>query len=300
MGTPEFAVEPLRRLVDEGYNVVAVIAMPDKPFGRGLKLKGSAVKEYALTVNLPILQPVKLSDPSFVEELRSFNPELGVVVAFKMLPTVIWSMPKYGTFNLHTSLLPDYRGAAPINWAIINGDKESGLTTFMLDKNIDTGDILLREKISISDGENAGSLHDKMMLIGGDLVLRSVDMIATENIIPLPQSNIEESKLRHAPKIFKDDCKIDWNDDISAIYNKVRGLSPYPAAWFEIGNDTFKVYKASKELSDASVIGKVVTDGKLFFKIGCKGGYILIEELQMAGKKRMKIEDFLRGFKGLN
>ena len=298
MGTPEFAVEPLRRLVDGGYNVVAVVAMPDKPSGRGLKLKGSAVKEYAVSVGLPVLQPEKLSNPEFLDTLKSLDLDLGIVVAFKMLPTAVWSMPKFGTFNLHTSLLPDYRGAAPINWAIINGDKVSGITTFMLDRDIDTGDILMRESLSIGDDENAGSLHDRMMLMGGDLVLKSVDMISAGDVKTLPQSTIDNSVQRPAPKIFKEDCKLDWGSNISDIYNKVRGLSPYPAAWCEIKNDTFKIFESQIELSNSSVVGEVVTDGKTFLKVGCDSGYLVIDELQMAGKKRMKIGDFLRGHKG--
>ena len=331
MGTPEFAVEPLRRLVDGGYNVVAVVAMPDKPSGRGLKLKGSAVKEYAVSVGLPVLQPEKLSNTEFLDELRALNLDLGIVVAFKMLPTAVWSMPKFGTFNLHTSLLPDYRGAAPINWAIINGDKVSGITTFMLDRDIDTGDILMRESLPIGDDESAGSLHDRMMLMGGDLVLKSVDLIANGDVKTLPQSSIDTNVQRPAPKIFKEDCKLNWEDNISDIYNKVRGLTPYPAAWCEIGDDTFKIFESHIELFSSEMIGEakqaeevkeieqierieqaeeteqteqireigqIVTDNKKFLKVVCAGGYLVIDELQMAGKKRMKTEDFLRGHKG--
>lgn len=296
MGTPDFAVEPLRRLVEGGYNVVAVVTMPDKPAGRGLKLKGSAVKEYAESVSLPILQPEKLSDPIFVEELRSYSADLGIVVAFKMLPTVVWSMPRLGTFNLHASLLPDYRGAAPINWAIMNGDKESGITTFMLNKEIDTGDVLCRESVAIGDDETAGTLHDRLMLLGGDLVLKSVDMIASGSVTPISQSQIVDSQTRPAPKIFKDDCKLDWGSDVVSLYNKVRGLSPYPAAWCEIGDESFKIFRCRYELGN-STIGETKSDGKSFLKVGCRGGYLIIDELQMAGKKRMLIADFLRGYK---
>lgn len=261
MGTPDFAVEPLRRLIEGGYNVVAVVTMPDKPSGRGLKLKGSAVKEYAQSVSIPLLQPEKLRDEQFVEELRSYAPDLGIVVAFKMLPTIVWSLPKFGTFNLHGSLLPDYRGAAPINWAIMNGDTVTGITTFMLNKEIDTGDVLCRESVEITSTDSAGSLHDKLMYLGGDLVLKSVDMIAHGSVTPMAQSNITDSNIRPAPKIFKEDCKLDWNNDIRTVYNKVRGLSPYPAAWCELNGDIFKIFSTHYELG-SSTIGEIKSDGK--------------------------------------
>lgn len=296
MGTPDFAVEPLRRLVEGGYNVVAVVTMPDKPSGRGLKVKGSAVKEYATSVSLPVLQPEKLRDEAFVAQLFSYQPDLGIVVAFKMLPTVIWSMPRLGTFNLHASLLPDYRGAAPINWAIMNGDKVSGITTFMLDKEIDTGDILCRESVVIEENETAGTLHDKLMYLGGDLVLKSVDMIAGGAVTPVAQSTMMSAPMRPAPKIFKEDCRLEWNNDVKSIYDKVRGLSPYPAAWCEIEGENFKIFSSHYEFCE-STIRKMVTDGRNFLKIGCKGGYLVIDDLQMAGKKRMKVADFLRGHK---
>lgn len=296
MGTPDFAVEPLRRLVEGGYNVVAVVTMPDKPSGRGLKVKGSAVKEYATSVSLPVLQPEKLRDEAFVAQLFSFQPDLGIVVAFKMLPTVVWSMPRLGTFNLHASLLPDYRGAAPINWAIMNGDKVSGITTFMLDKEIDTGDVLCRESVVVEEDESAGTLHDKLMYLGGDLVLKSVDMIAGGGMTPVAQSTMTDTQMRPAPKIFKEDCRLEWSSDVRSVYNKIRGLSPYPAAWCEIEGENFKIFASRYELCD-SEIGKVKTDGKTFLKVGCKGGYLMIDDLQMAGKKRMKVADFLRGHK---
>lgn len=296
MGTPDFAVEPLRRLVEGGYSVVAVVTMPDKPSGRGLKMKGSAVKEYALSVNIPILQPEKLRDTAFVEELSGYAPDLGIVVAFKMLPTVVWSMPRLGTFNLHASLLPDYRGAAPINWAIMNGDKVSGITTFMLDRDIDTGDVLCKESVVIADDETAGTLHDKLMLLGGDLVLKSVDLIAEGGVVPISQSDIKGVDMRPAPKIFKDDCRLDSSRGVVSIYDKVRGLSPYPAAWCEIQGESFKIFRAHYELCESEV-GEIKTDGKSYLKIGCKDGYLLIDDLQMAGKKRMNIADFLRGYK---
>lgn len=296
MGTPDFAVEPLRRLVEGGYNVVAVVTMPDKPSGRGLKVKGSAVKEYATSVSLPVLQPEKLRDEAFVAQLFSYQPDLGIVVAFKMLPTVIWSMPRLGTFNLHASLLPDYRGAAPINWAIMNGDKLSGITTFMLDKEIDTGDVLCRESVVVEESETAGTLHDKLMDLGGNLVLKSVDMIAEGAVTPVAQSTMMTTTMRPAPKIFKEDCRLEWYNDVKSIYDKVRGLSPYPAAWCEIEGENFKIFSSHYELCE-STVGKMVTDGRNFLKIGCKGGYLVIDDLQMAGKKRMKVADFLRGHK---
>lgn len=296
MGTPDFAVEPLRRLVEGGYSVVAVVTMPDKPSGRGLKMKGSAVKEYAQSVNLPILQPEKLRDTAFVEELSSYAPDLGIVVAFKMLPTVVWSMPRLGTFNLHASLLPDYRGAAPINWAIMNGDKMSGITTFMLDRDIDTGDVLCKESVEIEGDETAGTLHDKLMLLGGDLVLKSVDLIASGGVVPTSQSEMKGGEMRPAPKIFKDGCRLEWSSGVVTLYDKVRGLSPYPAAWCEIDGDNFKIFKTHYEICESEV-GEIKTDGKSFLKVGCKDGYLWIDDLQMAGKKRMSIADFLRGYK---
>lgn len=299
MGTPDFAVEPLRRLVEGGYNVVAVVTMPDKPSGRGLKLTPSAVKEYAVSQGLKVLQPEKLRDEAFLEELRTLEIDLGIVVAFKMLPTVVWSMPKFGTFNLHASLLPQYRGAAPINWAIMNGDKESGITTFMLDKDIDTGDIIAVKEVSIADTDTAGILHDKLMIEGGELVLKSVDKIAEGKRDYIPQHTVTEGiELRPAPKIFKEDCKIDWSADIDTLYNKVRGLSPYPAAWFEHEGICYKVFEVTKEATNHDKpFGEVVSDNKTFIKIACAGGYIDIKELQMAGKKRMKTKDFLLGNK---
>lgn len=299
MGTPDFAVEPLRRLVEGGYNVVGVVTMPDKPSGRGLKLTPSAVKEYAVSQGLTVLQPEKLRDETFLEELKALDIDLGIVVAFKMLPTVVWSMPKLGTFNLHASLLPQYRGAAPINWAIMNGDRESGITTFMLDKDIDTGDIIAVQKVAIADTDTAGILHDKLMVEGGELVLQSVDRIADGKRDYIPQNTInKEVTLRPAPKIFKDDCKIDWRGDMDAIYNKVRGLSPYPAAWFEHEGVTYKIFEVSREEAvHNKLFGEIVTDNKTFIKVACQGGYININELQMAGKKRMKTKDFLLGNK---
>lgn len=301
MGTPEFAVEPLRELHQLGYNIVAVVTMPDKPAGRGQKLTASAVKQFAVNNNLPILQPERLKDETFIKELERLNVDLGIVVAFKMLPQVIWAMPKLGTFNLHTSLLPQYRGAAPINWAIINGDTQTGVTTFMLDKDIDTGAIIGNKKTDISSLETAGNLHDKLMRLGADLVIETVDKIASGDTDLIIQSSIESEDLRSAPKIFKEDCKIDWSRPIDDIYNKIRGLSPYPAAWCELDGHVFKIFETAKELSSHSLdFGKVVSNGKDLIKVACNGGYIIISQLQLSGKKRMETIEFLRGFRSFD
>lgn len=298
MGTPDFAVAPLKRLHESGYNIVAVVTMPDKPAGRGLKLKSSPVKEYAIANNLELLQPEKLKDEDFISKLTSLNIDLGIVVAFKMLPKIVWSLPKHGTFNLHASLLPQYRGAAPINRAIMNGDKFTGVTTFMLDKDIDTGDMILSHKLDIGDDETAGELHDRLMNIGSDIVVKTVDKIAEGNIKFITQSSFKDSELKPAPKIFREDCIIDWSDNIDAIFNKVRGLSPYPAALSTINGFDFKIFDVEKQY-DSSVCsyGDFSTDAKSFLKISCNGGYISLKELQMAGKKRMDIVSFLRGNK---
>ena len=296
MGTPEFAVEPLRRLYSNGYNIVSVVTMPDKPAGRGQKLKPSPVKEFAVENNIPLLQPEKMRDQEFLEQLKALESDLAIVVAFKILPEIVWSMPKFGTFNLHTSILPQYRGAAPINWAIINGDKFSGVTTFMLDKDIDTGAIIGSSRTDISEQDTAETLHDRLMDIGSELVLVSVEKIAKGDIKPIAQTEMETESLRPAPKIFKEDCEIDWNGDIDTVYNKIRGLSPYPAAWAMIKEHYFKIFRTEKEYCDHNhLTSEVLSDGKTFVKVACRGGYINILELQMAGKKRMEIKDFLRG-----
>ncbi len=297
MGTPDFAVASLQSLYEKGYNIVAVVTMPDKPSGRGQKVRGSAVKEYAASVGLPILQPEKLSSPDFIETLRALNPDLGIVVAFKMLPTAVWSLPRLGTFNLHASLLPDYRGAAPINWAVMNGDIISGVTTFMLKHEIDTGDIIAQSEVEITDMDTAGTLHDKLMVIGSELVPQSVDIVASGALVLKPQNEINGSAERAAPKIFKEDCKLNWDLSIEALHNKVRGLSPYPAAWCEINGETYKIYTTEIEKNAKSVEGEVKCDGKSLLKIGCDGGYLIIKELQLAGKRRMTTEELLRGKK---
>lgn len=297
LGTPDFAVPSLAKLVENGYNIVAVITAPDKPAGRGLQMQQSPVKKYALTQNIPVLQPEKLKNPEFLEELKSYKADLQIVIAFRMLPEAVWNMPRFGTFNLHASLLPQYRGAAPINRAIMNGEEETGLTTFFLQHEIDTGHILLQEKMHIAEDETAGELHDRMMLTGADLVLKTVQAIENNALSPIPQK--EDEHVKHAPKIFKDDCRIDWNSDINQIHNHIRGLSPYPAAWTTLQGKNFKIYKAKKE--EASHIysaGKILTDGKTYMKVAAQGGFIHLLEVQTEGKKRMPVSEFLKGFQG--
>lgn len=304
MGTPDFAVEPLKKLVEGGYNVVGVITMPDKPIGRHQnELSSSPVKQYAVANGLPVLQPAKLKDPDFIEELRNLKADLQIVVAFRMLPEVVWNMPRLGTFNLHAALLPQYRGAAPINWAIINGDTETGITTFFLDHDIDTGSVIQRVPVPILDTDNAEDVHDKLMYLGSDLVIETVDNILKDNIHPIPQSELTtDEPLRPAPKIFKETCRIDWNKGVKYTYDFVRGLSPYPAAWTELTcngkKSVLKIYAATKEFNDSPTepLGTVITNGKTFLKVALSDGYLKLETIQLAGKKRMQITNFLRGF----
>ncbi|MBQ8760714.1 MAG: methionyl-tRNA formyltransferase [Bacteroidales bacterium] len=304
-GTPEFASSQLEAIISAGYEVVAVVTVPDKPAGRGKKIQCSDVKETALKYGLPIMQPVSLKAPEFLEELSSYNADLFVVVAFRMLPEVVWSMPPKGTFNLHASLLPQYRGAAPINHAIINGEKETGLTTFILDKEIDTGEIIKQEIVKIEDDETAGSLHDKLMLLGNKVVVETIKMIEEGKVNSQSQQSIiqrDNIVLKPAPKIFKEDCKIDWTKDAKSIYDFIRGLSPYPAAHtqFVSENDTvldlkiFEVTIEEKNQDDVELF-QVKTDGKSYLKVALKDAFINIKVLQQAGKKAMPIEDFLRG-----
>ncbi len=301
MGTPEFAVPPLRKLIEEGYNVVAVVTAPDKPAGRGLHMQPSAVKAYAVSVGLPVLQPEKLRDEGFVGQFMALKPDLGIVIAFRMLPEIIWSAPSLGTFNLHASLLPQYRGAAPINWAVINGEQQSGLTTFMLNAEIDKGAIVAHLPVRIWPQDTAGVLHDRLMGFGPQLVLQTIDKIASGQAQYLPQSAPEES-LKPAPKIFKEDCRIRWDRPGEIVRNLVRGLSPYPAAWSELmpvtGGETVavKIFESHFEVATPAAPGTVVTDDKTFLKVACADGYLYIDELLAAGKKRMGVEDFLRGF----
>ena len=306
MGTPEFAVESLRRLVEGGYNVVGVVTMPDKPMGRhGSVLQASPVKQYAESKGLKVLQPVRLKDEGFVEELRSLRADLQIVVAFRMLPEVVWSMPPLGTFNLHASLLPQYRGAAPINWAVINGDTETGITTFFLQHEIDTGQIIQQVRVPIADMDNVGIVHDKLMMLGGQLVVETVDNILSGTVKAIPQEQFmkENEELRPAPKIFKDTCRMDWSKPLKQVYDFVRGLSPYPAAWTELVQPdghrlVLKIYEAVKvPAMHALPHGSVHTDGKTFFHVAVEGGYLSLLTLQLAGKKRMGVADFLRGYR---
>lgn len=303
MGTPDFAVESLRKLVENGYNIVGVITAPDKPAGRGYKLQQSAVKEYAVSLNLNVLQPVNLKDEQFIEELRSLEADIQVVVAFRMLPEVVWDMPPKGTFNLHGSLLPQYRGAAPINWAVINGEKETGVTTFFLKHEIDTGEIIFREKVVIEPNDNAGVIHDKLMVIGADLVQKTIDAVIDGSADATPQEELFENaaELRPAPKIFRETCEIDWTKPAKEIHNHIRGLAPYPAAWtlFEVGGKmvNFKIYE-SEIISESHDLapGTIVTDNKTTLRIAVQDGFIDILELQMSGKRKMKTRELLNGF----
>ena len=300
MGTPEFAVPSLDKLLQSEYNIVGVITAPDRPAGRGMNVQQSAIKKFAAEKGLQILQPVKLKDPEFLQQLQSLKADLQIVVAFRMLPEVVWNMPPMGTVNLHGSMLPQYRGAAPINWAIINGEKETGATTFKLQHQIDTGNILLQQKIIIGDDETAGELHDKMKAVGADLLLRTVNGLINESLTETPQSSSDQEGqtiLREAPKLSTENLKINWNKNVGEIYNLIRGLSPYPAAFTLLNNKTLKIYKSQKEIiQPISAEGNFETDKKTFLKFACTNGYISIKELQLEGKKRMSIEDFLRGF----
>jgi methionyl-tRNA formyltransferase len=297
MGTPEFAVPALEKLVAAGWNVVGVITAPDKPQGRGQKLVGSPVKQAAEKLGLHILQPTNLKNPEFQQELKELQADLQIVVAFRMLPEAVWNMPPLGTFNLHASLLPDYRGAAPINWAIINGEKETGVTTFFLKHEIDTGSIIYQEKITIHSEDDLGTVYEKLMTIGADLVVKTVEAISKDAVNPSIQD--ESKATHHAPKIFKETCKIDWTKSAESIHNLVRGLSPYPAAWMEFQDKTCKVFKTT--FSEENMIGKQSgdweSDGKTFLKFQTGTGTVEILELQLEGKKRMKIDELLRGLK---
>jgi methionyl-tRNA formyltransferase len=298
MGTPDFAVASLDAICKAGYNVIAVITAPDKPSGRGMKITESAVKKYAGEHNLNILQPLKLKDPHFLDELRSLNADLQIVVAFRMLPEVVWNMPPMGTVNLHGSLLPQYRGAAPINWAIIYGEKETGVTTFKLKQEIDTGDILIQEKIPVGGDETFGEVHDRMKEIGAGVLVRTIDGLVNGSLQEIPQSAIATENLRSAPKIFTDHCRINWSASVQDIHNPVRGLSPSPGAFTSLQGKMFKIFRSEIETGDiAEIAGSFKSDGKTFLKFACKDGYLLVKELQIEGKKKMGIEDFLRGNK---
>lgn len=303
-GTPEIASSQLEAIIAAGYEVAAVVTVPDKPAGRGKKIQSSHVKETALKYGLPIMQPVSLKSPEFIEELSSYNADLFIVVAFRMLPEVVWSMPPKGTFNLHASLLPQYRGAAPINHAIINGETETGLTTFLLDKEIDTGEIIIQEKVTIEENETAGTLHDKLMILGNKVVVDTIKIIEEGRVQSQSQEMIIERdnlQLKPAPKIFKEDCKIDWTKDAKYIYDFIRGLSPYPAAHTQFVSEEgetmdFKIYEVClEENKNDDDLYKVITDGKSYLKVTLRDYYISIKVIQQAGKKAMPIADFLRG-----
>lgn len=304
MGTPDFAVGSLRALVEGGYNVVAVVTMPDKPVGRHQsELSQSAVKQYAVAHNIPVLQPEKLKNPDFLEELRSYRADLQVIVAFRMLPEAVWDMPPHGTFNLHASLLPQYRGAAPINWAIINGDTETGVTTFLLDHEIDTGRIIHQARTPISEDDNVETVHNRLRDIGAGVVTQTVDDIIAGNIRPIDQDTLTaDTEIRHAPKIFKDTCRLAFDLPVKRAFDFVRGMSPYPAAWTELVEENgkrtmLKIYATTREETTvAEAPGTVLTDGKTYFKIAFPDGYLALTQLQLAGKKRMTVTDFLRGY----
>ncbi len=307
MGTPEFAVPSLRALVAGGYNVVGVVTTPDKPAGRGRKLHQSEVKIAALELGLPVLQPEKLKDPEFVGAMQALRPDLGIVIAFRMLPEVIWAMPQLGTFNLHASLLPQYRGAAPINWAIINGETETGVTTFLLNHEIDKGGIIGQVRVPILPEDSVGTLYEKLMTTGTTLVTETVDRIAAGEIRPVEQQHIDESTLRPAPKIFKEDCRIDWTLPGRRIADFIRGLSPYPAAWtgmFREGDEepqSAKLFSATFEAASHGLpCGTVESDGRTFIRVACADGWIVVGELQIAGKKRLPVRDLLLGWRDVN
>lgn len=302
MGTPEFAVASLDALLQAGINIIAVITAPDKPAGRGMKMNESAVKKFAVEKGILVLQPEKLKNPEFIESLRSLQADLQIVVAFRMLPELVWNMPAMGTLNLHGSLLPQYRGAAPINWAIINGEKETGVTTFKLKHEIDTGNILLQEKIPIGDTETAGELHDNMKIIGAQLLVKTVKGLIDGSIKEVSQQSADDSNdneiLLHAPKISTETCQLDLKNDVSSVYNRVRGLSPYPGAFTTLNGKMLKIFKAEKEMNSKNIEpGSVITDQKTFLKFACANGFLHVLDLQLEGKKRMPVADFLRGYR---
>ena len=298
MGTPQFAVASLDELIKAGSEIVGVITAPDKPAGRGQKISESAVKQYAVANGLRVLQPTNLKDPEFLAELRSLDADLQVVVAFRMLPEEVWNMPDKGTINLHASLLPNYRGAAPINWAIINGEKESGVTTFFLKHEIDTGNVLFTEKVTLTGHETAGDLHDRLMNKGAGLLVKTVKAVESGRYNEHPQASLhsEDAELKNAPKIYKDDCKIDWNRPVIEVYNLIRGLSPVPTAFTELNGKTLKIYRADYQETEPGVQpGGFLTDNKSHLKFAAKDGFISVTDVQLEGKKRMEIAEFLRG-----
>lgn len=300
MGTPEFAVASLDALVKADCNIIAVVTAPDKPAGRGLKLTASAVKQYAVEHNIPVLQPEKLKNSDFIAELKNLNADIQIVVAFRMLPEIVWNMPPMGTINVHGSLLPQYRGAAPINWAVINGEKQTGVTTFKLKHEIDTGDILLQAFMPINEHDTAGEVHDHMKELGANLLVQTIEGLVAGTIQEQPQIQLisSENSIKHAPKIFTETCKIDFTKSVDEVHNLIRGLSPFPGAFTYLNDKLFKIYLSKKELSTVEhAAGSFVTDGKSFLKFACNNGYIHVLQLQLEGKKKMMVEDFLRGHK---
>lgn len=299
MGTPEFAVASLESLIASAHQVVAVVTVADKPAGRGQKLQESPVKQCAVKHAIPVLQPEKLKSPEFIEQLSSFQADLFVVVAFRMLPEVVWNMPPMGTINLHGSLLPRYRGAAPINWAVINGEKETGVTTFFLQHEIDTGNVIMQKAFPIGENDTAGEVHDKMMHFGADVLKETVDKIGANDIKPFPQNDLiaQGAELKHAPKIFKEDCKIDWNKSLDEIHNVIRGLAPYPAAWTILQDKSLKIFSGKKVYAPDTNPGEYFTDQKNILRYAARDGWYEITDLQFEGKKRMKTDEFLRGWR---
>lgn len=302
MGTPEFAVASLDALIKAGMDVIAVVTAPDKPSGRGQQLAESAVKKYAVKNSIKVLQPEKLKNEDFVNELKKLQVDLQIVVAFRMLPEIVWNMPPKGTINLHASLLPQYRGAAPINWAVINGEKETGVTTFFLKQEIDTGDLILSDKTSILETDTAGDVHDKLMEVGAALLVKTVKLVAEDQYQEISQDDLinqtQSINLKHAPKIFKNDCLINWQQPTEQVYNFIRGMSPYPTAFTFLNDKIFKIFNTEKELINPETeVGNFITDQKTYLKFACSDGFISIKEAQLEGKKRMNIEEFLRGVK---
>ncbi len=294
-GTPDFAVTSLKKMLNEGFEVLAVVTAPDRPAGRGLKLQQSAVKQFAVEMGLPVLQPEKLRNPEFINTLKNYNADIFIIIAFRMLPEIVWNMPTLGTINLHGSLLPQYRGAAPINWAVINGEKETGVTTFFLQQKIDTGNIILSDTVAIEETDTAGSVYNKLMQVGALLMVKTLETVKQNSYTPTSQNVSTETK--HAPKIFKEDCAINWSKTVDENYNFIRGLSPYPTAWTKLNGLILKIFWAEKNRdTTAAKSGTIETDNKSYLKIACTNGWISIKDIQLQGKKRMLIDDFLRGF----
>jgi len=308
MGTPRFALASLNALVERGYNIVGVVTAPDRPAGRGKKLTEPEVKKFAVEKGIKVLQPERLKDPAFIDELKALNADLQIVVAFRMLPEAVWDMPRFGTFNLHGSLLPQYRGSAPLNWAIINGETKTGVTTFMIDRQIDTGKIFFQRETDIDENDTVGDIHDRLMYIGADLVIDTVEAIARGDIEPVKQSELADNgEIKFAPKLFKEDCKIDWTENMEDVRNLIRGLSPYPAAWANLVNKdngrtlSCKIFLAQPVIAEETARpGTIDSDGETYLNVACGNGWLEIKNLQISGKKRMETPDFLRGFRNIS